>query len=41
MGAEVPVLAPVAAESTVHTRQAPGGGRRSYGGGYHLGRSVQ
>lgn len=25
MGAEVPVLAPVAAESTVHTGQAPGG----------------
>lgn len=27
MGAEVPVLAPVAAESAVHTRQAPGGGK--------------
>jgi len=25
VGAEVPVLAPVAAESAVHTRQAPGG----------------
>lgn len=27
VGAEVPVLAPVAAESAVHTRQAPGGGK--------------
>lgn len=41
MGAEVPVLAPVAAESAVYTRQAPGGESRSYGGGYHLGRSTQ